>query len=99
MSLTQYLEELNEACVYANECAPDISLIHAPGPFFALFCIGAVCFLVWSWNEKAIARQLKAEADYALVLAAHGVQALKCVVAGADAEAMEPTTARERRAA
>jgi len=95
MSLTQYLEELNEACVYANECVPDVPFAHVPGPFLALFCIAAVCFFVWAWNERGIKRQLAAEAEFALAHVDNGAQELKRV---ADSARPTPAVAPQQKA-
>jgi len=99
MTLTQYLEEWNEACAYAHECVPDMPLAHAPGPFFALASIAAVCFLLWRRNERALQRQHAAEAEYALHRAAEGAKELQRALECANERpAVAPFAARHRAA-
>lgn len=52
-SISNWFQDWSDACVYAKECAPDLSFL--PGePFTALASIAAVCALVWWWNEKSL---------------------------------------------
>ncbi|MBG0812090.1 hypothetical protein IY145_22365 [Methylosinus sp. H3A] len=56
-SIKTWFQDWSDACEYAKECAPDLSFL--PGePFTALFGIGAVCFLVWWWNERSLRAQM-----------------------------------------
>jgi hypothetical protein len=52
----QWLQDWREACEYANECSPDLSLIYPREPVAVLIVIGLVCFGLWLWNEREIAR-------------------------------------------
>lgn len=54
MTMENYLQDLSEACAYAQECAPDLSDLALPAPFAALASISAVCFAIWAWNERRI---------------------------------------------
>jgi hypothetical protein len=69
-SVRQYLQDWSDACEYANECAPDLSFFGNGEPFTALLFIGAVCYLVWAFNEARIHRR----AEAALAGAAHSAQ-------------------------
>jgi hypothetical protein len=52
-SISSWFQDWSDACVYAKECAPDLSFL--PGePFTALASIAAVCFLFWWRNEKSL---------------------------------------------
>lgn len=52
-SISNWFQDWSDACVYAKECAPDLSFL--PGePFTALASIAAVCFLFWWRNEKSL---------------------------------------------
>lgn len=52
-SIGNWFQDWSDACIYAKECAPDLSFL--PGePFIALASIAAVCFFVWLRNEKAL---------------------------------------------
>jgi hypothetical protein len=52
-SISNWFQDWSDACVYAKECAPDLSFL--PGePFTALASIAAVCFFFWWWNEKSL---------------------------------------------
>jgi hypothetical protein len=68
-SVRQYLQDWSDACEYANECAPDLSVFGNGEPFTALLFIGAVCYLVWAFNEARIHRRAGALAG-----AAHSAQ-------------------------
>lgn len=52
-SISNWFQDWSDACIYAKECAPDLSFL--PGePFTALASIAAVCFFIWWRNEKAL---------------------------------------------
>jgi len=59
-AVTQWFQDWSDACVYARECAPDLSFIPS-APFPALFAIAAGCFFIWWMNEREIARLHKYE--------------------------------------
>jgi hypothetical protein len=59
-SVRQYLQDWSDACEYANECAPDLSVLGNGEPFTALFFIAAVCYLVYAFNEARISRRVHA---------------------------------------
>lgn len=61
-SVRQYFQDWSDACVYANECAPDLSFLGNGEPFTALLFISAVCYLAWAVNEARIQRRGVAKA-------------------------------------
>jgi hypothetical protein len=58
----QYFQDWSDACEYANECAPDLSVLGNGEPFTALLFIAGVCYLAYAVNEARIARRLHAGA-------------------------------------
>jgi hypothetical protein len=56
-SVRQYFQDWSDACEYANECAPDLSILGNGEPFTALLFIAAVCYLAWAINEARIQRR------------------------------------------
>ncbi len=56
-SVRQYLQNWSDACEYANECAPDLSVFGNGEPFTAILFIAAACYLTWSVNETRIMRR------------------------------------------
>jgi hypothetical protein len=55
-SINNWFQDWSDACIYAKECAPDLSFL--PGePYTALAGIAAVCYLLWWWNEKPFRAQ------------------------------------------
>jgi hypothetical protein len=56
-SVRQYFQDWSDACEYANECAPDLSIFGNGEPYTALLFIGAVCGLVYAINEARIKRR------------------------------------------
>jgi hypothetical protein len=56
-SVRQYLQDWSDACEYANECAPDLSVLGNGEPFTALMFIVAVCALAYGVNEARIRRR------------------------------------------
>jgi hypothetical protein len=60
-SVRQWFQDWSDACEYARECAPDLSLFAPHEPYSALGSIAAVCFLLWWSNEKRINRQRASE--------------------------------------
>lgn len=55
--IKHFFQDASNACAYANECAPDLSFLKPTEPFTALFAIAALCYLLWAWNERRIARR------------------------------------------
>jgi hypothetical protein len=52
-SIGNWFQDWSDACIYAKECAPDLSFL--PGePFTALASIAAVCVFFWWRNEQAL---------------------------------------------
>ncbi|MGJ0508305.1 MAG: hypothetical protein ACR652_14535 [Methylocystis sp.] len=64
-SVRQYLQDWSDACEYANECAPDLSIFGNGEPFTALLFIAAACWLAWAFNEARIHRRADAAAGVA----------------------------------
>ncbi len=62
-----WLQDWSDACEYAKECAPDLTFFAPHEPWTAFAGIAAVCFLIWWWNEKQIARQLEYEGKFRLL--------------------------------
>jgi hypothetical protein len=52
-SIVNWFQDWSDACVYAKECAPDLSFLPQE-PFTALASIAAVCFFIWRRNEKSL---------------------------------------------
>jgi hypothetical protein len=59
-SVKQYLQDWSDACEYANECAPDLSVFGNGEPFTALIFVAAACYLIWAFNEARIHRRAEA---------------------------------------
>ena len=55
-SLKQWLQDWSDACEYANECAPDLTLFTPQEPYTALLGVAAVCFCLCLWNERCLQR-------------------------------------------
>lgn len=53
-AVAQYLNDWNDACVYAKECLPDFGFLDPGEPYTALATIVGICYYVWRRNEKQI---------------------------------------------
>ena len=61
-AIKHFFQDASNACAYANECAPDLSVLKPHEPFSALLAVSLGCFIFWAWNERRIASRRAAEA-------------------------------------
>jgi len=75
-SLRQWVQDWTEACTYARECVPDLSLFVPTEPYSALASIAGVCFVIWWWNDRKIKqillREIQPGAERAAAAARNG---------------------------
>ena len=50
----RWYQDWADACVYAQECIPDVSFLYPKEPYSALVCIAAMSFAVWWRNERCL---------------------------------------------
>ena len=59
-TVTEFFTEWHDACVYAAECGlggmPGNEHIGNGEPWTALATIVGVCYIIWAYNERNIAR-------------------------------------------
>lgn len=55
-SVALYLQDWNDACVYARECWPDMSFIQVGEPWTFLAVLLITCYVVYRVNERNIDR-------------------------------------------
>ena len=73
-SFWQWMQDWQNACVYAGECTPDLSFFLPPEPYSALASIAGACFAVWWWNNRKLRQLLIREAR---VAKAEGIPAVR----------------------
>lgn len=83
-AIKHFFQDASNACAYANECAPDFSVLKPHEPFSALLAVSVGCFFLWAWNERRIASHRAAAAKHDCPTA--GVDDLKVLLGAMKSE-------------
>jgi hypothetical protein len=59
--IENWFQDWRDACEYAKECAPDVSLAVPHEPYSALASIAVARLILWGWNERKIGHSRKSE--------------------------------------